>query len=111
MDVITARPGESTPTPYYSVLNSLWITCVTMMMVGYGEVFPTTDIGRLVAALSGILGLLFMALPVIVVGFHFTIAVVRSQYKKLPARVDAALEASKKGTVMQMLEQVNEVVG
>jgi len=110
LERISARKDEDYYTPYASVVHSMWITCVTMMMVGYGDYYPTTPFGKVIAAMSGLMGLLFMALPVIVVGFHFTIAVVRIQYKRLPSRVDKALPPHKKGTIRKLLQEVNESI-
>ena len=81
------------------------------MMVGYGEMYPITEQGRLVSSIAAALGLMFLAVPVIIVGFHFLLALVTVRYTKLPASVNANLEVANRGSVMQLLEQVNTEVG
>jgi len=98
-------------TPYYAITNSFWWACVTMFMVGYGEVYPITEPGRLISAVAAALGLMFLAVPVIIVGFHFLLSLVTVRYRNLPASVDKELEATNRGSVMQLLEQVNTEVG
>jgi len=98
-------------TPYRTVTESFWWACVTILMVGYGEIYPYSELGRIVASLAAVLGLFFIVLPVIVVGFHFTLAQLVQRYMRLPAIVDSELKANQRGTVIQLLEQVNEDMG
>jgi len=105
----TRMDGDETP--YYAITNSFWWACVTMMMVGYGEIYPITVQGCLVSSFAAGLGIMFLAVPVIIVGFHFLLSMVTVRYKKLPASVDAQLEATNRGSVLQLLEQVNTELG
>lgn len=46
----------------YYMYNAIWFMIVTSTSVGYGDVVPTTSLGRMVASFSGVVGLVFMSL-------------------------------------------------
>jgi len=102
---------DGTDTPFYSVTNSFWWVYVSMLVVGYGDIYAITELGRIVSSIAVCLGLMFLALPVIIVGFHFTLTQLTQRYSKLTPVIDAILEAAHRGTVIQLLEQVNEDIG
>merc|ERR1719285_3998 len=74
-------------------------------MVGYGEMAAVSYGGRVVAVFAALCGPLFLALPLIIVGFHFTMAIYTTRMTKLTA------EAGKSATVIKMLAMVNDIVG
>lgn len=43
--------------PNISLIDSLWWTIVTLTTVGYGDITPTTTIGRLIAVIDMIIGI------------------------------------------------------
>ena len=45
---------------------------VTMTTVGYGDVTPTSTIGQILTVCAMIIGLLFLAMPISIVGNNFT---------------------------------------
>jgi hypothetical protein len=63
--------------------------------VGYGDVFPTTSMGRLVASITMLCGILVLALPINVIGGNFVEA--HSQVD----REDNYQEQTKKFTTQQ----------
>lgn len=100
------RTGESSPSPFEAVPHSMWWVAATVHMVGYGEIFPTTISGLLVASFSSLLGLVFMAFPVNIIGANFTVAVIRSRYREHAGKFKNPM-----GTVWDLLWEVNEFVG
>merc|ERR1719491_432360 len=52
--------------------DSYWMTIVTMSTVGYGDVVPQTRPGRIVTSVMVIVSLLYMAVPLGLIGHAFT---------------------------------------
>jgi hypothetical protein len=46
----------------YYLYNAFWLMIITSTSVGYGDVVPTTSMGRLIACLSALAGLVFTSL-------------------------------------------------
>lgn len=79
------RPGESHfsgCSPFDSVPQSSWWAIVTLSTVGYGEVFPLSAGGRVVAGFAMFCGILAVALPTAVLGVEF----VRHYQEKMEER-------------------------
>ncbi|WP_419764512.1 MAG: potassium channel family protein [Arcobacter sp.] len=51
------------PTVFKSMLDALWWSVVTFTTVGYGDMYPVTGIGRILATFLGIFGIAFYAIP------------------------------------------------
>ncbi|TAL39923.1 MAG: ion transporter [Spirochaetes bacterium] len=54
---------ETQPDNFSSIPYAMWWSVATLTTVGYGDVFPTTIIGKLFGAIISILGIGFFALP------------------------------------------------
>jgi voltage-gated potassium channel len=63
--------GRVQPDQFGSVPSAMWWAVVTLATVGYGDVVPVTVVGKLVAGLTMLLGILFFALPVGIVATSF----------------------------------------
>jgi len=96
---------DGSESPFFNIPISLWFTDVTMTMVGYGVIFPVSYGGRLVAVFAAICGPIFLALPLIIVGSHFSMSI----YSRKMAQITS--HASKYATVDDILRMVNDVVG
>ena len=54
---------ESQPDKFPNIVASFWWAVTTLTTVGYGDVFPITNAGKLVASFMAILGIAVVALP------------------------------------------------
>jgi len=54
-----------------SMPHAMWFVVVTVTTVGYGDTTPVTDTGKGVASLLAIAGVLYMAMPLTIVGQAF----------------------------------------
>ncbi len=55
-----------------SIPHSMWWAVVTMLTIGYGDMFPVSNAGRIVGSLCAILGVVLIALPISVISNKFT---------------------------------------
>ena len=55
-----------------SIPRCLWWSIVTVTTVGYGDVYPVTFIGRVIAALTAICGVAAVAIPIGIISAGFT---------------------------------------
>lgn len=60
--------SEAQPDKFPDIPHAMWWAVVTITTVGYGDVFPITPLGKLVGAITALLGLLMIALPTGVFG-------------------------------------------
>jgi len=58
--------------PFQSIPHTFWWAIVTATTVGYGDHYPTTSLGKIVAVLTMIFSLVILALPVGVIGGTFS---------------------------------------
>mmetsp|Transcript_18313 Transcript_18313/g.42869 ORF Transcript_18313/g.42869 Transcript_18313/m.42869 type:complete len:257 (+) Transcript_18313:1-771(+) len=62
------EPRSNIPT----LSHSIWLALVTMTTVGYGDYSPKTGLGRWVCSGLTIVSVLFVAMPVGLIGYEFT---------------------------------------
>mmetsp|Transcript_7161 Transcript_7161/g.16280 ORF Transcript_7161/g.16280 Transcript_7161/m.16280 type:complete len:890 (-) Transcript_7161:285-2954(-) len=62
---------EDEVSPFRSIPFAMWWACTTMTTVGYGDLFPTTIWGKIVAVICFYVGIVFLALPISVLGANF----------------------------------------
>ena len=67
-DIVEAHGGD----PFASIPRSFWWCMVTLMTVGYGDAYPVTVPGKIVASLTMISSVIITALPISVIGANFT---------------------------------------
>lgn len=63
--------GEHNPQSFGSITRSLWWAVVTLTTVGYGDVYPTTVLGRVVAGIVAVTGIGIVALPTAILASSF----------------------------------------
>lgn len=56
---------------FISIPDSFWWCIVTMTTVGYGDKYPITGLGQLVAVLTMTMGIFFISMPLAIVGSSF----------------------------------------
>ena len=54
--------------PFASIPDSFWWCIVTMTTVGYGDKFPITGLGQIVAVATMTMGIFFISMPLAIVG-------------------------------------------
>jgi voltage-gated potassium channel Kch len=59
--------------PFLSIPRAIWWVSVTMTTVGYGDFSPTTRVGKSIGVLCFYVGIIFLALPISVLGSNFEI--------------------------------------
>ena len=78
------------PDGFGTIGESLWWAVVTMTTVGYGDVYPVTPAGRVLAGIIMLLGVGLVALPAGILAARFA-EELRSRREELEARLDLAM--------------------
>lgn len=63
--------GSVQPDKFPDIPAAMWWALMTITTVGYGDVFPVTAVGRLIAVFTSLIGILMIALPTGVFGAAF----------------------------------------
>lgn len=58
--------------PFSSVPQAMYWGITTLTGVGYGDTYPVTAIGKVIAGCTMVCGILCLALPVVLIGVHFS---------------------------------------
>ena len=86
------------PEQFPNVISSLWWAICTLTTVGYGDVYPITDVGRLFASVISLVGIGIIAIPTGIIAAGFSQAISREKGEE-------NYEKAKAGT---LLEELNE---
>lgn len=81
-----------------SIPSSFWWTIITFTSVGYGDAYPITSIGKIIASFAAILGLCFNGLFIGIIGSAFMETI---EHKKI------VKEKLKENNLEAMYEKVN----
>ena len=63
------------PEQFPNIIASLWWAICTLTTVGYGDVYPVTAIGRLLASIISLVGIGIIAIPTGIIAAGFTSAI------------------------------------
>lgn len=90
--------------PFQSIPHSFWWALVTATTVGYGDVTPTTNAGKVCAGVAMIWSLCVLALPIGVIGTHFETVWQEYDHEKAMER---ELKKSERHMVRQTLGSID----
>jgi Ion transport protein len=57
--------------PFHSIPDALYFVCITTSTVGYGDMFPTTPLGRAYACIYAYVGVFTWTFPLAIIGYNF----------------------------------------
>lgn len=68
----TVNPAVYELTPFRSVLMGIWFAVVSATTTGFGDVMPASTLGKVIASLMVMAGVVVLALPIAIIGSNFT---------------------------------------
>lgn len=74
--------GSINPEAFGSIPRAMWWSVVTLTTIGYGDVFPTSLWGRMIAGLTAICGIGLIAAPTGILSAAFSDALARRRVQK-----------------------------
>lgn len=78
---------DAEDTKFKDIPNCFWWAVVTMTTVGYGDMAPTTTMGKFIGSICAVCGVLMIALPVPVIVNNFSLYYSHAQARlKLPKK-------------------------
>jgi voltage-gated potassium channel len=99
---------DAQPDKFGTIPDAMWWSVVTLGTIGYGDVVPITPLGKLVAAMTILWGLVMIALPVGIIATAFSEQIHRRDFVVtwgMVARVPlfAGLDATAIADIMRLL--------
>lgn len=96
------------PDKFGSIPEAMYWAIITLTTVGYGDVYPVTNAGRVVAGLTAIMGLVMLSLPVGIIATAFAEVIHRRDFVvtwNMLARVPmfSSLDAGQIAEIMRFL--------
>jgi len=89
---------EEEKTKYTSIPNAFYWVVITMTTVGYGDMAPTTGLGKLIGTFCAISGVLVMSLPIPIITENF------EKFYKEQNKKEKAAERKKRLVVAKTME-------
>lgn len=71
--------GDAQPDKFGSIPRAMWWAIITVTTIGYGDTYPITALGKLLAGFIAILGVMLIALPTGLFAASFTEAMERER--------------------------------
>ena len=68
--VYSSGPNVGTISPFQNIISSIWFTVETASTVGYGDVIPSSILGKIVSSFIALGGLFIFAFPVSILGIR-----------------------------------------
>ena len=104
---------DALDTKYTSIPEAMWWAIQTMTSVGYGDLYPTTVLGKVIGSCCGVSGILVMALPIPIVVENFGAYYMEQKKRALIAAKKREVEAVKNTEVASgkfELEQLSKLL-
>jgi len=73
--------NEAQPELFPDIPSSIWWAVATLTTVGYGDVYPITNLGKIVAGIIALIGIGFVALPTGIISSGFIIETTKNRDK------------------------------
>ena len=94
---------EAQPEAFRNAFSGVWWSISTILTVGYGDIYPVTIVGRLMAIVISFLGVGMVAIPTGIISAGFVEQYTQMQHCQPPV--------ARKGTVNILLEEDSPMVG
>jgi voltage-gated potassium channel len=72
--------GAAQPDKFGSIPEAMWWAIITLTTVGYGDAYPITPLGKIVAGVTALFGLVMLALPVGIIATSFAEVIRRREF-------------------------------
>jgi voltage-gated potassium channel len=87
--------SETDPQRFPNPWRGLWWGIVTVTTVGYGDTFPTSNMGRLLAGLLMVIGIGFLGLATAAIASHFVHTDASAKHRETTDRQDELITSQK----------------
>mgnify|MGYP001247552623 FL=1 len=74
--------NEAQPEDFPSITSSLWWATVSLATVGYGDVVPITDVGKIFAGIISLVGIGVVAIPTGIISASFVEIILKDKERK-----------------------------
>ncbi len=74
--------NEAQPEKFSSITSSLWWATVSLATVGYGDVVPITDVGKIFAGIISLVGIGVVAIPTGIISASFVEVILKDRERK-----------------------------
>jgi len=85
--------------PFQSIFHCFWWCIVTITTVGYGDIYPHSTTGKIIASFAMIIGILMLAFPLTIISSNFSelyAAKKRKESLRTPVEIEEELAHSKR---------------
>lgn len=91
-------------TKFASIIHSFWFVIVTITTAGYGDLYPQSQMGKLVGSIMILSGIIILAMPVGVIGSNFS-----SEFDRLQEETAKRSKlAMQKGIEQELLKRTKQ---